>query len=128
MPQLQQAPSTLNAADPSSEIVQTHYRPPTSELFETRDGKASGPAEFGRAPDYTWLQGELLYSSVRGVWRLRYAAAEDEDPYGGSVTLVHVDASLGLQAGDRVRVTGKLINPKTSEPSPYYNVRQVERK
>jgi len=69
----------------------------------------------------------LLFSSVRGVWRLRYAAADDEDPYGGSVTLVHIDANLGLQAGQHVRVKGKLINPATSEPSPYYHVLEMER-
>lgn len=120
VPHLQQAPPTANSTDAASEIVQARYRP----------AEMSGPTkvEFGRAPDYTWLQGELLFSSVRGVWRLRYAAADDEDPYGGSVTLVHVDANLCLQAGQHVRVRGKLINPRTTEPSPYYHVLGVETK
>lgn len=120
VPHLQQAPLTANPTDAASEIVQARYRPASTEIG------GPGKVEFGRAPDYTWLQGELLFSSVRGVWRLRYAAADDEDPYGGSVTLVHVDANLCLQAGQHIRVRGKLINPRTTEPSPYYHVVQVE--
>lgn len=127
VPHLQQAPLAQDCSGTCAEIVQTRYRPAAADVAEAHSANLPRPQEFSRAPDYTWLQGELLFSSVRGVWRLRYAAAEEEDPYGGSVTLVDVDASLGLQAGQHVRVRGKLINPRTSEPSPYYHVLEVER-
>ena len=107
--------------------MQAHYRPSATDPSGSLDSKPPTPArpEFGRAPDYRWLQGELLFSSVRGVWRLRYAAADDDDAYGGSVTLVDVDARLGLHAGQRVRVEGRLINPRSSEASPFYHVLKV---
>ena len=82
--------------------------------------------EFARAQDYSWLQGELLFSSVRGVWRLRYAASDDDDPYGGSVTLQGLSPELTLEAGQRVRVEGMLINSRSSEPSPCYHVSHLE--
>jgi hypothetical protein len=128
VPQLQQTPAAPSPSSTSSEIVQTRYRPPGTELSSGQDASLPRQPQFSRAPDYTWLEGELLFSSVRGVWRLRYAAPEDEDPYGGSVTLVDLDSKLGFQSGQHVRVKGRLINPRTSEPSPYYHVTQVERK
>jgi hypothetical protein len=126
VPILQQTPIQLPPADQGSEIVQTHYRPTPADPSETLEIKPLVKVEFGRAPDYGWLQGELLFSSVRGVWRLRYAAADDDDAYGGSVTLVNVDSHLALQAGQSVRVKGRLINPRSTEPSPYYHVRNLE--
>jgi hypothetical protein len=126
VPIFQQTPMELPPADQGSEIVQTHYRPTPADPSGTPEPEPPVQVEFGRAPDYGWLQGELLFSSVRGVWRLRYAAADDDDLYGGSVTLIGVDARLVLQAGQRVRVNGRLINPRSNEPSPYYRVLNLQ--
>ena len=128
IPALQQAPTETPTKDMTGELVQTHYRPTPADPAGTIDNKPTTPVDFSRATDYRWLQGELLFSSVRGVWRLRYAAADDDDTYGGSVTLVNVDSHLALQAGQRVRVEGRLINPRSNEPSPFYHVSKLQKK
>jgi hypothetical protein len=128
MPALHKPPSETPIKDLTGELVQTHYRPTPANPAGTLDNEPTAPIEFGRATDYRWLQGELLFSSVRGVWRLRYAAADDNDPYGGSVTLVDVDSHLALHAGQRVRIEGRLINPRSNEPSPFYHVLKLQKK
>ena len=128
IPALQQAPTEKPIKEGTAELVQTHYRPTAADPAGTLDTKPTTPVEFGRATDYRWLEGELLFSSVRGVWRLRYAVADDDDPYGGSVTLVDLDSHLALQAGQRVRVEGRLINPRSNEPSPFYHVLKLQKK
>lgn len=126
LPIFQQTPIELPLAEAGNEIVQTRYRPPSTDVTGAVDSKSPVQVEFGRAPDYGWLQGELLFSSVRGVWRMRYAAADDDDAYGGSVTLVGIDSRLALHAGQRVRIKGRLINPRSNEPSPFYRVLSVQ--
>ncbi|CAN5357856.1 hypothetical protein BH10PLA2_BH10PLA2_40010 [soil metagenome] len=119
-------PETMRSSESTSEIIQTHYRPTPADPVSTATAKPATKIEFGRAANYEWLQGELIFSSVRGVWRLRYAAADDDDAYGGSVTLLDISPNVALQAGQRVRVLGRLINPRSTEPSPYYHVSQLE--
>jgi hypothetical protein len=80
----------------------------------------------GHAADYSWLVGELQYVHIRDVWRLRYASTEDEDKYGGSVTLVDTDSITGFCNGERVRVVGHLIDPHSREPSPSYRVMSIQ--
>ena len=128
LPALQPTPHEAPSKNATGEIVQAHYRPTGADPVGTLEINPNAPIEFGRAADYRWLQGELLFSSVRGVWRLRYAAADDDDPYGGSVTLLNVDAHLALQAGQHIRVEGRLINPRSNEPSPFYHVRKLQKK
>ncbi len=125
-PRLQHLPVTGHPGEASGEIVQARYRPPEIFLPETSASRVPQRIEFARAQDYSWLQGELLFSSVRGVWRLRYAASDDDDPYGGSVTLQGLSSELAMEVGQRVRVEGKLINAGSSEPSPCYQVSHLE--
>jgi hypothetical protein len=126
LPTLQRAPEARGPGGSTTEIIQTYYRPAGSEPNLTVDSKSATQLEFGRAANYEWLQGELSYSSVRGVWRLRYASADEDDAYGGSVTLLDVSPTFALEAGQRVRVRGRLINPRSTEPSPYYHVLHLE--
>jgi hypothetical protein len=128
IPALQQPSPETPIRDMTGELVQTHYRPTPTNPAGTLEAEPTAPIAFGRATDYRWLQGELLFSSVRGVWRLRYAAADDDDVYGGSVTLVDVDSHLALHAGQRVRIEGRLINPRSNEPSPFYHVLKLQKK
>ncbi len=126
LPNLQRTPESRGPGGSTTEIIQTYYRPAGADPNPTLDSKSASKVEFGRAPNYEWLQGELIYSSVRGVWRLRYAASDEDDAYGGSVTLLDVSPTFALEAGQRVRVRGRLINPRSTEPSPYYHVLQLE--
>jgi hypothetical protein len=82
----------------------------------------TGP--YGHGQDYGWLKGEVE-KSLHGV-RLRYARVDEEDTYGGSVTLV-ADAQVdGLRDGQRVRVRGHLVDPQASNLAPAYKVIAVE--
>jgi hypothetical protein len=126
LPALQRTPESRGPGGSTTEIIQTYYRPAGSEPNLTVDSKSGTKLEFGRAANYEWLQGELIYSSVRGVWRLRYASSDEDDAYGGSVTLLDVSHTFALEAGQRVRVRGRLINPRSTEPSPYYHVLHLE--
>jgi hypothetical protein len=83
-------------------------------------------AGFYHSPDYTTLVGELHYNPRQGIWRLRFAAADEEDRYGGSVTLTEMSRRMqGYQSGQRVRVEGALVNPESHDVSPAYRVREV---
>jgi hypothetical protein len=80
----------------------------------------------GHAADYHWLIGELQYSEVRSVWRLRYAGAEADDSFGGSVTLLAPSPMTAYRSGQRVFVEGQLIDPHSTEPSPSYRVQSIQ--
>ena len=83
--------------------------------------------EFAHAPDYSWLVGELHLIPQKNQWRLRFASIEEEDKYGGGVTL---DAGPQMmkecQNGMMVRVEGALADTDAREPSPSYRVRGIE--
>jgi hypothetical protein len=99
------------------------------EVFVPRRSFADITAkpEFGRAPDYSWLTGELSYLPQKQQWRLRFAAIDEEDKYGGSVTL---DARIELQSyqsGQLVRVEGAMLDPESREVAPKYRVKEISR-
>lgn len=77
------------------------------------------------SPDYRELVGELQFSGIRNVWRLRYASAEDNDRYGGSVTLVDLASNASLTSGVIVRVEGSLLDPNSLDPSPLFCVKTM---
>jgi hypothetical protein len=81
---------------------------------------------FGHAADYCWLVGELQYVHVRKAWRLRYASVDEEDRYGGSVTLVEMGSMDSYSNGQMVRVEGQLLDSESREPSPTYRVRSMQ--
>jgi hypothetical protein len=81
---------------------------------------------FSRAPDYSWLQGELHYAHVRNVWTLRYASCDEEDRYGGSVTLTDLGRTDNLRSGQMVRVEGQVVDPDSRDIRPAYRVRSIQ--
>jgi hypothetical protein len=81
---------------------------------------------YGHAPDYRWLTGELSFSPVRNAWRLRFADAEEDDAYGGSVTLIAPASPTTYHNGQRVRIEGELNDPCSQEPSPAYRVHYIQ--
>jgi hypothetical protein len=75
---------------------------------------------------YTSLVGELYYNPRQNTWRLRYAGVDEEDRYGGSVTLDSVGREMSLfKPGQYVRVDGALVNPQSREVSPAFRVRDI---
>jgi len=83
-------------------------------------------SEFGHAPDYTWLTGKLQYSRFNKTWRLRYASVDQDDPYGGSVTIVDDLRSPGLKDGQHIHVEGRFVNPGAKGIAPPYEVTSIE--
>jgi hypothetical protein len=63
---------------------------------------------FGHAEDYSWLQGQVEYSHVSKEWRLRYASVDENDCYGGTVTLIENEPLHKLNDGQHVRVLGHI--------------------
>lgn len=75
---------------------------------------------FGHAADYAWLMGELQYIQTRKAWHLRYAPTDEQDPYGGTVTLVGDGLTSECKSGQIVHVEGNLINPESGDLRPLY--------
>jgi hypothetical protein len=96
------------------------------ELARNRSADPSSDGCLGHAPDYGWLVGVLHYSEVRGVWRLRYAGPDEEDRFGGSVTLVGATPLPSLQNGQTVHVEGQLVDPTSWDPSPAYRLHSIQ--
>lgn len=83
--------------------------------------------EFRRAGDYSYLIGELQYHRKNGEWRLRYASIDEDDRYGGSVTLVEgAHMMIDVKEGMIVKVEGSLVDGESREPSPKYRVKDFE--
>jgi hypothetical protein len=105
----------------------------TAACEENRNGRACSlrppdcdDSSYGHAPDYSWLSGELSYAVIRNAWRLRYSV-NDEDCYGGTVTLIISRPIVEkLQSGEKVRVQGRMTNPASSDPSPSYQVDLIQ--
>jgi hypothetical protein len=85
-----------------------------------------GAPDFGHAEDYSWLAGKLQYCRFNKSWRLRYASVDEEDPFGGSVTIVEDLRVTGLKDGQMVRVEGHLLNPQAKAIAPPYQVNSVQ--
>ena len=82
---------------------------------------------FGHAPDYSWLIGELRYLAVRDVWRLRFAAADEDGNPGSSVTLVDPGPMRQFKSGETVRVLGSLVPLAEGwDPRAAYRVMRIE--
>ncbi|GIW80281.1 MAG: hypothetical protein KatS3mg105_2088 [Gemmatales bacterium] len=82
---------------------------------------------FYHSQDYGVLIGTLQYLHVDQSWRLRYASIDEEDRYGGSVTLVETGSMEQFNNGDVVRVTGQFLDPSSREPAPRYRVHSIQK-
>jgi hypothetical protein len=118
-PLLESQPLEGSGGSPASGVSEAR------QVGYTQPEPKNGPA-YGHAPDYGWLVGTLHYSAVRKVWRLRFAAAEDPDRYGGSVTLIAPEAIPPSLNGKWVRAEGNLSPSSESDPNPGYRVRRLQ--
>lgn len=85
---------------------------------------ASGP-RYGHDPKYRWLVGTLEYSRIQQAWLLRYVSEEEEDRYGGCVTLVPANNRMTFKPGQVVRVEGALIDPESQQLRPAFEVQTI---
>jgi hypothetical protein len=82
---------------------------------------------FGHAPDYSWLRGRVEFSRLSKGWRLRYASVDEDDRFGGSVSLAEGIHLQSLKEGDLVEVRGRLADPGADGASPFYLVSSLAR-
>jgi hypothetical protein len=134
-------PASAPAAEPNTSFK---LLPPVTEKTEAKpvnvppvSGKVDEPParrsfaditarpEFDHATDYTSLTGELSYLPQKNQWRLRYTSIEDEDRYGGSVTLDAIAQMKGFHSGQLVRVRGEMIDKESRDISPLYRVKEI---
>ena len=80
---------------------------------------------FAHDPNYHRLVGVLEYSKIQDAWTLRYASVEEEDRYGGSVTLHGSGPMNAFKNRQVVRVEGHLINPDSQQIRPAFQVESI---
>jgi hypothetical protein len=102
---------------PLSHSVAAHNPLPQQKI------SAPGPAQTDQSLNYNCLTG--LVQQWHKSWRLRYAGVDVEDRYGGSVTLVGDGKLDQLRDGQRVRITGQMLNPQ-ERMAPRYQVQFIE--
>lgn len=116
---------------------------PASAVFGSERGSAAktAPAEdapspaanadvttqprFAHDPNYHRLVGVLEQSKIQNAWILRYASVEEEDRYGGSVTLHGTGPMNAFKSRQVVRVQGHLINPDSQQIRPAFQVESI---
>ena len=102
----QNSPVTASAEPPlaASPVLQVSYVESTG-LDQRYEEKV------GREGDYSWITGELFrVRSARGQWLVRYATADTEDRYGGSVILAPAVDMKNYREGDLVTVHGGILD------------------
>jgi hypothetical protein len=116
-------------AQPAKEIVTVGY---ALHGGHDRDVKRRSFADitanpcFAHAADYSSLTGELRFLHTRGAWTLRYASVDEEDRFGGSVTLQEHGPMSEFKSGQFVRVDGRMVDDESREPSPIFRVRNIQ--
>jgi hypothetical protein len=79
---------------------------------------------YDHAADYSWVAGELQFLHARKVWRVRYASVQEEDRYGGGMTLVDAGPMTEFHDGQMVRVEGQVADVTSRESE--YRVHHIE--
>lgn len=122
----------LNLAPPATSSV-PYARPDVEQLSPAsyqdvpaaaRTASRSDP-RFYHDANYHWLVGTLDYSRIQEAWVLRYVPVEEDDRYGGCVTLVTPYRDGNFKRGQTVRVEGELIDPESQQLRPAFQVRNL---
>lgn len=113
----------LHQAPPSHSSANT---PPALPSYEQGPATASAAGgKFGHDAKYHWLVGTLDYSRIQEAWVLRYVPVEEDDRYGGCVTLVVSGQMKNFKRGQTVRVEGSLIDPESQQLRPAFQVENI---
>ena len=123
--------SHTKAPEVNHEMAIAVAEPVKSPLAAQRMVASGAPAPYTGAgyyhsADYGTLVGELHFNPRQNTWRLRYASIDEEDRYGGSVTLQNVGREMAdYKTGQYVRIEGAVVNKESREVSPAYSVRDI---
>jgi len=80
---------------------------------------------FAHATDHRWLVGRLEAGRAPNSWTLRYASVDEDDAYGGRVTLLLSRPVDSFHNGDLVRVEGHVDNLSDHEWGAAYRVEAI---
>lgn len=97
---------------------------PSGPAANEEASEAPAP-RFGHDPSYRWLVGTVDYCRIQQAWLLRYVPVEEDDRYGGCVTLLITDPKMSLKPGQTVRVEGALIDPDSQQLRPAFQVQSM---
>jgi len=95
-----------------------------------RLSSSSGPSPYKKDPEgYAWLRGVVVRDGKNGSWRITYSRdADDNDQYGGTLTLVDDDRFDTLIDHDIVIVKGRVDKSLPDRfGKPTYRVEQLQR-
>jgi hypothetical protein len=117
------------AKSSESEATPAGYAIPTTggkDDFSRRRSYADITAKacFSHAPDYTWLQGELVYLHSHNCWRIRYASVDEDDRFGGGVNLIETGPMENYKDGQCVRIQGRPSDPENKDSD--YRVSSIQ--
>lgn len=81
------------------------------------------------AEGYTWLKGIIEFNPKLQVWHLTYSQTpDDNDQFGGEVTLKNAEDFKYFRSGEAVRVEGQFDEQQVDRlGKPVYHVRRVIR-
>jgi hypothetical protein len=124
------APAPVAKTEPEMQPAGYTVSAPKDESVKRRsfNDTTANPC-FAHAENYSWLKGELQFLHAHNVWRLRYASVDEEDKYGGGVTLIEAGRMNNFTSGQMVRVEGEVVDPDAKEvgsSSFRYRVRNIE--
>ena len=124
-------PAVDTSLPPGTEVLDSDPRPPRSGFAHGEDGPPrrsfvdiTASTCYAHADDYSWLRGEVDYSRISKGWRLRYASVDEDDKYGGSVTLS--GDTEKLKDGMHVIVKGQMHDPEARGISPLYHADSIQ--
>jgi hypothetical protein len=119
-------------AESASAIVSTSNYAPSAGLSGKRDDRIrrrsyadiTAKPCFAHAADYSSVTGELQYIHSRNQWRVRYASVDEDDKYGGGLTLVNAGPMTEYHDGMLVKVDGQIADADAKEGT--YRVRSIQ--
>lgn len=106
--------------------VVTNQQPiemPTTIPGERTVSNNTMTVRFGQANNYQVVVGQVY--QFRRAWKLRYAAVESDDKYGGSLSLIG-EGFDNLKDGQMVRVEGVILPSDDRAAGARYQVQRIE--
>lgn len=123
---LKRSPYSATTSVAGQEEQSFHAPYPNATVVVTSNGIGSSEPRYGHDANYHSLIGILDYSRIQQAWVLRYVSYEDDDRYGGCVTLVVPSSPMRFKPGQTVRVEGELIDPESRQLRPAFQVQKIQ--
>jgi hypothetical protein len=81
---------------------------------------------FDHAADYSSVTGELYFEKDSKTWTVRYSSVDEDDRFGGKVTLTDVGPMENMKSGLMVRVEGHMADAESHDACPAYKVQNIK--